>query len=87
MLSAPFTPQLTSPELKEDHLQGSEYGLGDDFKHSTEKLKWELWQTTNGRIPRTCFGISSVEPLHYLPIKPTVLNAELLQICKSYFDC
>jgi hypothetical protein len=85
MLSAPYPPSIEAEsELDRKQSQGSEYLSEDDFKHRAEKLKWKLWQTTNGGISKTCFGISSVEPLHYLPIKPTMLNGELLQICESH---
>lgn len=84
MLSSPFSPLNANTGLNRECPQNSDYNSEADFKHRAEKLKWELWQTTNGGFPKTCFGISSVEPLHYLPIKPTVLNGELLQICELH---
>ena len=84
MISSQFPPLNADTGLNQECPHNSDYSSEADFKHCTEKLKWELWQTTNGGVPKTCFGISSVEPLHYLPIKPTVLNGELLQICELH---
>jgi hypothetical protein len=85
MLSAPFGLIESEEDSSQQETQASNLVSSEDFETSAERLKWTVWQSTSGGISRPCFGVSSVEPLHYLPIKPTVLNGELLQICKATY--
>lgn len=41
-----------------------------------------VWYSRMNDMIKPCFNITPVDPLHYLPIKPTVQNGELFQVCK-----
>jgi hypothetical protein len=71
---------LMVQSCNQDSLPTSDSVSEEEYKYRAERLKWEVWHSTNGDISKTCFGISSVEPLHYLPIKATMPDGELLQI-------
>lgn len=47
-----------------------------------QRLRWH-YQDTGG--PPSRFSISSVDPLHYLPITPNIQNGQLFNICQSLF--
>lgn len=47
---------------------------------SIQRLKWNsLYSETGG--PPNRFTISSVDPLHYLPLMPNSQNEQLFNIC------
>ena len=48
----------------------------------TQNLRWAIWYSRMNETIKPCFNIISVDPLHYLPIKPTVQNGELFQVCE-----
>lgn len=46
-----------------------------------QRLRWNaLYSETGG--PANRFSISSVDPLHYLPLTPSAQNGELFNICE-----
>jgi hypothetical protein len=45
-----------------------------------QRLKWNLLYSETGG-PSNRFSISSVDPLHYLPLTPNSQNGQLFNIC------
>lgn len=51
----------------------------ENFVH-VQRLKWRSHYPEIGGPPSR-FSISSVDPLHYLPLTPSIQNGELFNIC------